>query len=147
MNWQFHLVAVGKMKDRLLEAKTAEFLARLRPWAKLEVTELPDSAPEHEQEAIRRVLEREKGAHRILLSEEGRAFTSAAFGDYLSRLDRRVVFVIGGPLGLAPELRREGDLLLSLSPMTFTHELARLLLAEQLYRACSIVHGGKYHHA
>ena len=67
------------------------------------------------------------------------------FAEVLGKFDRKVVFVIGGPYGLAPEIRVKADLLWSLSRLTFTHELARLLLFEQLFRAVNILHGGSYH--
>ena len=80
-----------------------------------------------------------------MLSEEGRQFTSTEFAAKLGSFDRKIVFVIGGPCGLAPEVKQRADLLWSLSKLTFTHELARLLLMEQLFRATNILHGGSYH--
>ena len=78
--------------------------------------------------------------------EEGKLFTTAQFAQKISAIDRKMVFVIGGPFGLAPEVKERADLLWSLSPLTFTHEMARFLLCEQLYRALNLNAGGSYHH-
>ena len=90
-------------------------------------------------------LDRERGAAVVVLSEEGREFTSTAFASVLGNFNRKVVFVIGGPYGLDPAVKARAELLWSLSKLTFTHEIARFLLFEQLFRACSILRGGSYH--
>lgn len=86
----------------------------------------------------------------VLLDEHGQALDSNAFARlldrFLMRTARRLVFVIGGPWGLAPSVRERADTTISLSAMTFPHELARIILCEQLYRAASILRGEPYHH-
>ncbi len=139
------LVLIGKLKDRALQARCDEFAKWLSPYAKLEIVELPDSNVAKEGLAIVKALEKERSAAVVVLSEEGRQFTSTAFAAKLGSFDRKIVFVIGGPCGLAPEVKQRADLLWSLSKLTFTHELARLLLMEQLFRATNILHGGSYH--
>ena len=139
------VLVVGRLKDRAIQARCDEFAKWLGPYAKLEVQELPDSNVAKEGLAILKALERERGAALVALSEEGKEFTSVKFAEVLGKFDRKVVFVIGGPYGLAPEIRAKADLLWSLSRLTFTHELARLLLFEQLFRAVNILHGGGYH--
>lgn len=139
------VLVVGRLKDRAIQARCDEFVKWLGPYAKLEVQELPDSNVAKEGQAILKALERERGAALVALSEEGKEFTSVKFAEVLGKFDRKVVFVIGGPYGLAPEIRAKADLLWSLSRLTFTHELARLLLFEQLFRAVNILHGGSYH--
>ena len=139
------ILVVGKLKDRAIQARCDEFAKWLTPYAKLEVVELPDSTAAKEGAAILRALERERGSALVALSEEGRDFSSTGFAQLLGRFDRKVVFVVGGPYGLAPEVKQKADLLWSLSKLTFTHELARLLLFEQLFRAVNILHGGSYH--
>ena len=139
------LVLIGKLKDRAIQARCDEFAKWLSPYAKLEIVELPDSNVAKEGLAIVKVLEKERSAAVVVLSEEGRQFTSTEFAAKLGSFDRKVVFVIGGPCGLAPEVKQRADLLWSLSKLTFTHELARLLLMEQLFRATNILHGGSYH--
>lgn len=139
------VLVVGRLKDRAIQARCDKFAKWLGPYAKLEVQELPDSNVAKEGQAILKALERDRGAALVALSEEGKEFTSVKFAEVLGKFDRKVVFVIGGPYGLAPEIRAKADLLWSLSRLTFTHELARLLLFEQLFRAVNILHGGSYH--
>ena len=139
------LVLIGKLKDRAIQARCDEFAKWLSPYAKLEIVELPDSNVAKEGQAIVKALEKERSAAVVVLSEEGRQFSSQEFAAKLGSFDRKVVFVIGGPCGLAPEVKQRADLLWSLSKLTFTHELARLLLTEQLFRATNILHGGSYH--
>ena len=139
------LVFVGKLKDRAMQARCDEFAKWLSPYAKLEIVELPDSNVAKEGQAILKALEKERNSAVVVLSEEGREFTSAQFAEKLGSFDRKAVFVIGGPYGLAPEVKAQAELLWSLSKLTFTHELARLLLMEQLFRATNILHGGSYH--
>ena len=139
------VLVVGRLKDRAIQARCDEFAKWLGPYAKLEVQELPDSNVAKEGQAILKALERDRGAALVALSEEGKEFTSVKFAEVLGKFDRKVVFVIGGPYGLAPEIRAKADLLWSLSRLTFTHELARLLLDEQRFRAVNIQHGGSYH--
>ncbi len=138
-------VFIGKLKDRAMQSRCDEFAKWLSPYAKLEVVELPDSTVEKEGQAILKALEKERNSAVLVLSEEGREFTSVQFAERLGGFDRKVVFVIGGPYGLAPEVKARADLLWSLSKLTFTHELARLLLFEQLFRANNLLHGGNYH--
>ena len=141
-----HIVAVGKLRSREIAALCADFEKRLGAYAKLKITEVADSDPAGEGKLILRELDRDRGAEVVVLAEEGRTFTTAEFAGRLKRCDTKVVFVVGGPFGLAPEVKARAKLLWSLSPMTFTHELARLLLLEQLYRTLNFNAGGSYHH-
>ena len=140
------LVAVGKVRSREISALAAEFAKRLGGYARLKTTELADGDVASEGRAICRELDRARGAKVVVLGEEGKLFSTAEFAEFLRKCDTRVVFVVGGPFGLAPEVKARADLLWSLSPLTFTHELARLLLYEQLYRASNFNAGGGYHH-
>ena len=139
------VLVIGKLKDRLMQARCDEYAKWLGAYVKLEVKELPDSTMEKEGTALLKELEKEHGSYIVILSEEGRQFTSEEFAEQLGKLDRKAVFVIGGPDGLAPAVKAKADLLWSLSKLTFTHELARLLLFEQLFRAENILNGGHYH--
>lgn len=141
----FKVLVIGKLKDRFLQARCDEYAKWTGAYAKIEVKELPDSDTEREGAALLRELDKEANAYKVILTEEGRGFTSEGFATHLGRIDRKVIFVIGGPDGLAPSVKARADLLWSLSPLTFTHELARLLLFEQLFRAENILHGGHYH--
>ena len=141
-----HIVAVGRIRSREIAALCAEFAKRLGAYAKLKVTEVADSDPAGEGRLILRELDKERGARVVVLAEEGRVFTTAAFAGWLKNCDTKIVFVVGGPFGIAPEVKARAALLWSLSPLTFTHELARLLLFEQLYRTLNYNAGGSYHH-
>ena len=138
------IVCIGKFKDRHLEAKYKELLKWIGPYAKVEVVELRDSSREKESESMRSKIDPGK-EYIFILSEEGKTFTSHAFSETIAAIDRKIVFVIGGPYGMTPELKQCAHTLMALSPMTMTHEMARLFLVEQLYRAISIARGGKYH--
>jgi len=140
------IVAVGRMRSRELAALSSEFAKRLGAYARLKLSELADSDVAGEGKAICRELDRARGAKVVVLSEEGRLFSTSDFAGFLKKCDTRVVFVVGGPFGLAPEVKARADLIWSLSPLTFTHEMARLLLLEQLYRASNFNAGGNYHH-
>ena len=151
-----HLVAVGRMKDANLAAACKNYLDRLRRYLEVEVKESRDSigkgrrddeAMEQEGRALRRLLR--PGAWVLSLTIDGDSFSSEQFAALLQQYQeegrRELDFVIGGPLGLSAEVIECSHLRLSLSPMTFSHELARLILLEQLYRACTILKGEKYH--
>ena len=140
------LVAVGKMRDRLFDAKCQEFLTRLNAYGKCEVIVLPDSNVVNEGKAMLRELDKERNARIIVLTEEGKEFTTAEFSQLIGKIDSKIIFVIGGPYGIAPEVKQKADMLWALSKMTFTHEMARLLFLEQIYRAMNLLNGGAYHH-
>ncbi len=139
------ILAVGKMKDRALQARCDEYLAWLGVYGKVNLEIVPDSDISKEGAALLRRLERERNSRVIALAEEGVEYTSVAFARHLDTIQCKVVFIIGGPDGLAPEVKQRADELWSLSKLTFTHEMARFLLLEQLFRAENILHGGHYH--
>ena len=138
-------IVVGKLKDKMMQSRCDEYAKWIGSYAKLEVRELADSTPEQEGQAIVRELDKDRNAYVVVLSEEGREFTTRQFAEHLGQLDRKVIFVIGGPYGHIPAVKQRANLLWSLSKLTFTHEIARLLLYEQLFRAVNILHGGHYH--
>lgn len=127
-----------------MQNRADEYIKWLRTNHKVDIIELADSTVEKEGEAIIRTLEKEKGFN-IILSEEGKLFNSNQFAEFLGKIDKKIVVVIGGPFGLSEDAKKCANLLFSLSPLTFTHELARLLLSEQLFRAANILAGGQYH--
>ena len=139
------VITVGKLRDRALQARCAEYAKWIGGYGKLELRELADSDVEREGNAILKELEKDRSACVVVLSEEGKEFTSVGFAEMVGKTDRKLVFVIGGPLGLSSAVKQRADLLWSLSRLTFTHELARLLLMEQLFRAVNILGGGHYH--
>ena len=135
------ILAVGKVRKAWVQEGIALYCKRLPG---LEIAELKDSTMAKEAEAISSALRPEERL--VVLTEEGLNLNSLAFAEQLrgSGSDR-IAFVIGGADGLAAALKEQAHWRISLSPMTFPHELARLLLLEQLYRASTILQGGPYH--
>jgi len=108
------------------------------------------SEKQKELEGKRFLVEITPGDFVMLLDERGKQFTSRDFSEFIARksveLPRSLIFVIGGPYGFSQEVYNRADALISLSKMTFPHELVRLFFVEQLYRACTIYRGEPYHH-
>jgi len=149
------VMAFGKLRSRELAAAAAEYLKRLRRYAPAEVVELREERGE-EPAARRKEAARLSGALAdgdwlVLLDERGRQMTSPELAGLLAERTRagggRLVFLVGGPFGVDEAVRRRASLTLSLSRMTLPHELARVLVLEQLYRAWTILRGERYHHA
>jgi 23S rRNA (pseudouridine1915-N3)-methyltransferase len=135
------LLVVGRVKKDWLREGLAVYLKRL---PELEILELKDTNPDREGEQILAIL---KPSDRLIaLTEEGKTYSSVAFAELLSQANSNsLVFAIGSADGLSSTLKQQAAHLLSLSPMTFPHEVARLLLVEQLYRAKTILQGSQYH--
>lgn len=156
----FHLtlIAIDRLKEPFWRAAFDEYAQRLAPYAKLEVIEVaaekfsanddPAAVRAREGERLRKAVAASKARTVVCLAEEGKTFTSPAFASWLrtQEVHGTIAFVIGGALGLDPALKAEADLLLSLSPLTFLHEMARVVLVEQLYRAGTINTGKRYHY-
>ncbi|MFN5117375.1 MAG: 23S rRNA (pseudouridine(1915)-N(3))-methyltransferase RlmH [Cyanobacteriota bacterium] len=140
---RIRVLAVGRIRKRWVSEGIAVYLKRLPG---LTIVECKDSTPAREREAILAQLRPEERL--VVLTEEGSTADSMAFAEALrgSGSDR-LAFVIGGAEGIDPALKRQAAWRLSLSPMTFPHEIARLMLIEQLYRAQTILQGGPYHKA
>jgi 23S rRNA (pseudouridine1915-N3)-methyltransferase len=153
------VICVGGLKEKFWKDACAEYIKRLTPWARASVIEIPaERLPGRPGEAeIRRALEREgekitaavpKGAFVTALCVEGRQPDSEAFSALVAarmQTAGRLAFIIGGSYGLDERVKKAAGDRLSLSNMTFPHMTARVLLLEQLYRALSIINGGKYH--
>ena len=132
---------MGKVRKAWVQEGISIYLKRLPG---LTVTELRDSTPEKEAECIRQALKPDEIT--VMLAEEGDRFDSVNFAAQLERYgSERLAFVIGGADGLTQQLKQSATWRLSLSPMTFPHDLARLLLLEQLFRAKAIQSGSPYH--
>jgi 23S rRNA (pseudouridine1915-N3)-methyltransferase len=131
---------IGKTKDSAIESLTAEYLKRLSRYAEVQGTPLKDE-PALLKQANRHLL--------VLLDSRGKQFSSEEFAEFLrNHRDRNplpLFFAIGPANGFSPQLRQEANLLLSLGKMTVAHELARVVLLEQLYRAFTILKGHPYH--
>jgi len=137
------IIAVGKVRKGWVQEGIAVYLKRLPG---LTITELRDSTPEKEAEAIRQALRPDELP--VVLMEQGKTLDSVRFSEQLASYgNQRLAFVIGGADGITAELKAAATWQLALSPMTFPHELARLLLLEQLFRAQAIRAGSPYHRA
>lgn len=152
---KFRLVCVGRLSESWLREGAAEYLKRLQRHYNVEVCELKE---EQGGKDVAGLLKREgariqeripSGAFVIVLDERGRLLGSEELAERMQQEmlhgGRDWCLVIGGPYGLDPALRQRADLLLSLSKMTLTHQMARVLLLEQLYRGGTILRNEPYH--
>ncbi len=154
------ILAVGRLKEKYLREAAAEYEKRLTPFAKLEFIEIPEermpenfSEGEKEKTLVRegeRLLARVPGGSElIVLDVAGKELSSeelsAKMGEWMLAGTSHITFLIGGAFGLSPEVRKAAKLRLSMSRMTFTHQMVRVLLTEQIYRAFKILRGEKYH--
>lgn len=155
-----HLICVGKLKEKFYIEACGEYVKRLSAYCKLHITELPEErlpqAPSRAQ--IDAALEREAAAIRaklppsaslVALCVEGKLRSSEELArlmdDWSQNSAKHLVFLIGGSYGLHPSIKAEAWVKLSMSPMTFPHHLARVMLLEQIYRGFKIIEGSSYH--
>ena len=154
------IICVGKLKERFYIEAAAEYVKRLGAYCRLQITELAEERlPKSPSPAqIEAALEQEGQAilsrlpprsSLIALCVEGEPYSSEALAgllaDWAGRGESQLAFAIGGSFGLHPSVKRRAWVRLSMSPMTFPHHLARVMLLEQLYRGFSINEGSKYH--
>ena len=154
------IACVGKIKEKFYRDAVAEYEKRLSRYCKLEILEVadektPDGAGAALEEQIRekegrRLLEKiREDAFVCSLEIEGKRLTSEGFAGWMEDLTVKgtshIVFVIGGSLGLHESVRKRAAMALSFSDMTFPHQLMRVILAEQIYRAFRIIQGAPYH--
>ena len=139
------VLVIGKLKDKNFQSRIVEYSKWLTQNNKIEILELPDSTKEKENELLLKHIEKENHAYIVALSEDGKELTSRELASKLGAIQQKIVFIIGGPCGLTNEVKEKADFLWSLSKLTFTHEFARLILLEQLFRASNIQMGGSYH--
>lgn len=155
---EISLIVIGKTNARYLQEGIDEYIKRLKHYIPYSITVLPDIkntkklTEEQQKEAEGKLMldALKPGDCLVLLDERGKEFTSVAFADYLQRKMnaglRRLVFVIGGPYGFSQSVYDRADEKISLSKMTFSHEMIRLFFTEQIYRAMTIQRGEPYHH-
>ncbi|MFE7064590.1 23S rRNA (pseudouridine(1915)-N(3))-methyltransferase RlmH [Sutcliffiella sp. NPDC057660] len=154
------IITIGKLKEKYLKQGIEEYLKRLGAYAKVEVVELPDEkAPEQLSDAEMIQVKRKEGerilakisddTHVIALAIEGKQRSSEQLASEIDKLatygKSKIAFVIGGSLGLSDEVMKRANDTLSFSKMTFPHQLMRLILLEQVYRAFRINRGEPYH--
>ncbi len=150
------IIVLGKLKEEAYRDLEAEFLKRLSPFAKLKLIELPE-IPYRAKDDLDKIklAEAEKIIKQlpddgivILLEERGALRNSKDFAAFLERtgsLGKELIFVLGSGIGLHPSLKQYSNYSISLSLLTFPHNLARIILEEQLYRAATIIAGKEYH--
>ena len=147
------IITVGTIKEKYLKDAIEEYLKRLKKYTNIELIEVKDEGLVEEQKAIN--LEGEKinkylspKDYIITLEIEGKAFSSEEFASKLNQIQiesSNIVFIIGGSYGLSDEIKSKAKLHLSFSKMTFPHQLFRVFLLEQIYRAYKIINNESYH--
>lgn len=142
------ILQVGKTKGKAYEQIEAEFLKRLGPYTDVDTVTIKTSTMEEENRALQSKIP--EGTTVVALDLTGKSLSSEQFAEWVGQVrdfeGGKITFVIGGPHGLTDETRARANLSLSLSKMTFTHQMVRLFLLEQLYRAFTILHGKSYHY-
>ena len=137
----YKIIAIGKIKRKWIQEGIEMYLKRLPD---LNIIEIKDSTQKKEEQMIKEIIK--KNETLVTLNENGLSFTSKQIATkLLNSQSQNITFIIGGPSGLSPSLNSSASWQLSLSPLTFPHELSRLLLIEQLYRAKTITQAGPYH--
>jgi 23S rRNA (pseudouridine1915-N3)-methyltransferase len=155
----FHIavIAVGKLRENHWKTAVGDMLQRLQPFAKIVVHEVqnepitPTVTTEMviEKEGVRILKLLPQSCYAIALEPYGKKYSSLQFADFLQAQGKNgapIVFIIGGAAGLSKDVIAATDTIISLSDMTFPHEMARMILLEQLYRAVTILTGKKYHY-
>ncbi len=152
------LICVGKVRKDYIKVGAVEYLKRIKRYTPIEIVEIKEEAAAPaipilnimEKEA-KRILENIKqGDFVIALGDRGIQYSSGKIAEFINKLSgsgkKRIIFIMGGAYGLHPSILEGSDLILSLSQMTFPHELARLVLLEQIYRAFTILRNEPYSH-
>ncbi|MCL5009276.1 MAG: 23S rRNA (pseudouridine(1915)-N(3))-methyltransferase RlmH [Patescibacteria group bacterium] len=150
------IITLGKFKENAFLELEKEYLKRLSPFAKVKIVELPEE-PYRSHDDVEKIKQKEaekivkqlpEDALVMLLEEKGTLRGSRDFANFVERVGgfgRELVFVLGSGLGLHSSLKEHANYSISLSPLTFTHNFARVLLEEQLYRACTLINQKEYH--
>ncbi len=154
---QVKFIVVGKTSFPYLKEGIDLYLKRLKHYTKLEYIELPVKIPKSAKEKDVKELEAKafkkhlnSSDHIILLDERGKKFNSISFSKWLEKFQmnsvKSIVFLVGGPYGFSEDIIRMSSQKISLSEMTFSHQMIRLFFVEQLYRGFTIIKGEPYHH-
>ena len=151
------LIVIGKTVDKHIIACIEDYNKRISHYMSFGITTIPnikdtknmseDVQKEKEGEMILKMIQ--PSDHVVLLDEHGKNFRSIEFAEWIEQKQihaRKLVFVIGGPYGFSPKVYERANEKLSLSKMTFSHQMIRLIFIEQIYRACTIIKGEPYHH-
>ena len=146
---KINLITIGKLKEKFLIEGVSEYLKRIKIYAKIEVKEILECKTV-EEEGKKLLAQVPKESFVIVLDVGGEELNSEEFAKKLDELTLRgksnITFIIGGAFGISEEVKNVANFRLSLSKMTFTHQMARFLIVEQIYRAFKINRGENYHH-
>lgn len=150
------IVSVGKIKNKAYKTLNDEFLKRLKPYAMINSVELPHGSfisesdkgrvVKVETEKFLKIIKKNEGSFVVALDESGSGLSSVGFADFFKETNSEVLFLISGTLGFDDSIKKAVDMRLSLSEMTFPHEMARVILLEQIYRSATIINQKKYHY-
>lgn len=152
------LVLLGKTVNKHFVELIDEYAGRVKHYIGFDIITIPElkntkslSADQQKQQEGELILKQmQAGDHVVLLDEHGKEFRSVEFSSYMEQkmqtVNKRLVFVIGGPYGFSPDVYAKANEKISLSKMTFSHQMVRLIFVEQLYRAMTIIRGEPYHH-
>lgn len=151
------IVSVGSIKEKFLKDAISEYLKRLTRFAKIEIIEVDETKIQNKSEEQVKKEEGERLLKRIgqdefvfLLDLKGELISSEVLAQKINELINKgispLTFVIGGTLGLSEEVRKRANIKLSISKMTFTHQMCRMIILEQIYRAFKIINNEEYHH-
>ncbi len=155
---KIRLLVIGKTEEEYLRQGISEYAGRVKRYVPFEILEIPSPrnisslslAEQKSKEAELIEKQIRIGDLVVLLDEHGQELTSTAFSKFLNQRflsgARSMSFIIGGPFGFDESLHKRADFILSLSKMTFSHQMIRLFFTEQLYRALTILRGESYHH-
>jgi len=153
---KINLIMIGKTNAEYINSGILEYTKRLQKFAKLELIIIPDiknakslSQEEVKKEEAKLILSKLKDSKIILLDNNGKEFTSIGFSDVITKFqndsEKSISFVIGGAYGFDESIYSRSDMKISLSRMTFSHQIVRLIFLEQLYRAFTIINNHPYH--
>jgi 23S rRNA (pseudouridine1915-N3)-methyltransferase len=157
---EINIVAVGRVKEEYISLGIADFTKRLLPYTKVNIVNINDEKiPTNHAEAEAKIIKEKEGerilgalpdnTYTIALDVKGKPMTSPGLAKSIHNLQLHghssISFIIGGALGLSQEVSEVADYSMSLSHMTFTHQMVRLILLEQVYRAFKIIRGEPYH--
>lgn len=152
------LLCIGKTDDKFIQEGIDKYLKRLKHYIQFNIVVLPDvknvknlsESQQKEKEAELFNKHLSSGDFIVLLDENGKEYTSVEFSSFIEKKMiasvQHLVFLIGGPYGFSPEIKQRANSFVSLSKMTFSHQMVRMFFAEQIYRAFTIMKGEPYHH-
>lgn len=151
------LILVGKTQSKIFKVGIDDYVSRIAHYMPFSITTIPelkntkslseDQQKQKEGELILKEIQPSDTV--VLLDEHGAEFRSVEYANWLKQKQntaRRLIFIIGGPYGFSPDVYARANEKISLSRMTFSHQMVRLIFIEQLYRACTIIKGEPYHH-